>query len=134
MSKYLDRAKELRAIVSPHYNCAQSVIVPFAEDAGIDEETAMKVAANFGMGMKRGSVCGSITGGLIVLGLFGADDPETVSKFHRGMAENHDGMTECRDLLRVNSEKGLERKPHCDAMVYESVELLEKLLKEKGVL
>ena len=33
MSKYLDRAIELRAIAVPHYNCGQSVVVPFAEDA-----------------------------------------------------------------------------------------------------
>ena len=36
-SKYLERAKALRAIVTPHYNCGQSVVVPFAEDAGLTE-------------------------------------------------------------------------------------------------
>ena len=36
MSKYMDRAKELRACQSPHYNCAQSVLLPFAPDAGMD--------------------------------------------------------------------------------------------------
>ena len=28
MSEYLQRAKELRAIVTPHYNCAQAVLLP----------------------------------------------------------------------------------------------------------
>lgn len=32
MSKYYDKAVELRAIKDPHYNCAQAVVVPFAED------------------------------------------------------------------------------------------------------
>ena len=43
MSKYYDRAVELRAIIEPHYNCAQSVFLPFAEDAGLTEEMAYKV-------------------------------------------------------------------------------------------
>ncbi|MBQ9606890.1 MAG: C_GCAxxG_C_C family protein, partial [Lachnospiraceae bacterium] len=78
MSKYLDKAKELRAIVTPHYNCAQSVIVPFAEDAGVDTETAMTMGANFGGGMRVAGICGAITGGLMTLGLYGVDDPKIV--------------------------------------------------------
>ena len=132
MSKYLDKAKELRAIVSPHYNCAQSVIVPFAEDAGYDAETAMKMGANFGGGMRIASVCGAFTGGLMALGLFGVDDPATVVDFANRIKANHEGYIECRDLLRINHEKGLEKKPHCDAMVYESVGIVEEILREKG--
>ena len=41
MSKYIDRAKALRAIEVPHYNCAQAVVVPFAEEAGLSEQMAM---------------------------------------------------------------------------------------------
>ena len=70
MSKYLERARELRAIVTPHYNCGQSVVLPFAEDAGLTEAQAL----------------------------------------------------------------GRERKPHCDALVYEVVTLVEKLLREAGKL
>ena len=62
MSKYLEEAKRLRAIQSPHYNCGQSVVVPYAEDAGISVETAMGICANFGGGLKRASACGAITG------------------------------------------------------------------------
>ena len=50
MSKYLDRAKELRAITEPHYNCGQSVVMPFAEDAGITEEQAFGICANLAEG------------------------------------------------------------------------------------
>ena len=134
MSKYVDRARELRAIVSPHYNCAQAVVVPFAEDAGATEAQAMKFAANFGGGMRRASVCGAVTGGLMALGLFGVDDPAVVAEYHRRLGEKHDGMLECADLLRVNRERGGEKKPHCDAMVYECVALVEEILKEKGVI
>lgn len=132
MSKYLDRTKELRASTEIHYNCAQSVIVPFAEDAGISEELAMKLGVNFGGGMKRASVCGAVTGGLMVLGLFGVDDVQTVREYHRRLKENHGGFLDCADLLRINKEKGGEKKPHCDDMVYECVTLVEALIKEKN--
>ncbi len=134
MSKYLDKAVELRAIVTPHYNCAQSVVLPFAKDAGLSEEMAYKFAGAFGGGMKSGRTCGAMTGGLMVLGLFGMDDPQTVGKYWRMVTEKHDNMTECKDLLRVNAQAGKEKKPHCDAMVYECLNAAETILKEAGKL
>ncbi len=131
MSKYLDRAKELRAIVTPHYNCGQSVVVPFAEDAGLTEEQAMGICANFGGGLKRASACGAITGGLVVLGLFGIDNP---AEYYQALRENHEGMLDCADLLQRNKELGGEKKPHCDALVYECVSLVERILREQGKL
>ena len=128
MGKCLDRAEELRAITERHYNCAQSVLVPFAEQAGLDPETAFRLAACFGSGMNMGGVCGAVTGGLMALGLAGAGDQKTCQAFCRRIRENHDGMLDCRDLLRVNAEKGGERKPHCDAMVYEAVRAVEDIL------
>lgn len=132
MSKYLDRAKELRAITEIHYNCAQSVIIPFAADAGITEDAAMKVSSNFGSGMKRASVCGAITGGLMVLGLFGVDDAKTVGAYYSKLKEHHEGCLDCADLLRINKQTGQEKKIHCDNMVYECVELVEEILRSQN--
>ena len=132
MSEYLDKAKELRAIVSPHYHCAQAVVIPFAEKAGITSQLAWKMASNFGGGMRRAAACGAITGGLMVLGLFGVDDIPTVVEYYNRFKKNHEGALECADLLRMNKEKGLEKKPHCDAMVFEAVQTVEEILREKG--
>ncbi|MGN0970551.1 MAG: C-GCAxxG-C-C family protein [Aristaeellaceae bacterium] len=132
MSKYMDRARELRAIVTPHYNCAQAVLLPFAPDAGVSEEQAYKLAANFGAGMKMASVCGAITGGLMALGLYGLEDPKTIGEYYRRLKESHDGLLDCASLLRVNREQGREKKPHCDDMVFECVALVEALLRENG--
>ena len=52
MSKYIARAKELRAIVTPHYNCGQAVLLPFTEEMGLPNDLVMRFAANFGGGMK----------------------------------------------------------------------------------
>ena len=51
-------------------NCSQAVFVAFAEDCGIDEKTAMKLASSFGGGMGRlREVCGAVTGMFMVAGL-----------------------------------------------------------------
>ena len=128
LDAYLARARELRAIVTPHYNCAQSVLLPFAEDYGMSEADVMRVAVHFGAGMKMGAVCGAVTGGLMALGLVGLEDPKIANEFCRRIRENHDGMLDCRDLLRVNAERGLEKKPHCDALVYEAVEAVWQIM------
>ena len=134
MDRFVERAVELRAITERHYNCAQSVLVPFAEALGMDEETLYRTAANFGGGMKMASVCGTLTGCLMALGLAGMDDVPTLQRIYRDMKARHEGYLDCANLLRLNAAKGLERKPHCDAMVYEMVRVTEEILREKGLL
>ena len=131
-SKFLLRAERARNNPDRHYNCAQAVLVPFAPEAGLDEETACRLAANFGGGMKRASVCGAVTGGLMVLGLYGLEDPKIVGEYHRRLREAHEGYLDCADLLRRNKERGIEKKTHCDGMVYECVALAEELLRRYG--
>ncbi|MBQ9156057.1 MAG: C_GCAxxG_C_C family protein [Eubacterium sp.] len=131
MSKYMDNAKALRERTDIHINCAQAVIMAFTKDLGLDEEASYRIAANFGSGMKMGATCGAITGALMTLGLAGIDDSAGLLRQAR---ENHDGLTDCRDLLRVNAQTGTPKKQHCDGMVYELVELTEAILKEQGVL
>ena len=132
MSKYLDRAHEIRAIVEPHHNCAQSVLMSFTQSLNLDDQTAFKIATAFGGGMKSGITCGVITGGLMVLGLFDVDAPEDTQALVKFFREKHAQMIDCADLLKANAAAGGTRKPHCDALVYEMVEYVEKVLKEKG--
>lgn len=131
MSEHLKKAEELRAITARHYNCTQSVFVPFAKECGLEDEQAYKVAANFGAGMKIAATCGAITGGLMVLGMLGKEDPATIRKYFQSFKDNHQGCLNCVDLLRMNAAAGKEKKPHCDAMVYEAVKAVEKILAEK---
>ncbi len=132
MSIYLETAKELRASQNPLYNCGQAVVLPFAEEAGLTREAAAAVCANFGGGLRRGASCGAITGGLVALGLFGVDDSNAISAYYRALRGSHDGLLDCADLLRRNKELGGEKTAHCDAMVYECVQLVEQLLRERG--
>lgn len=72
-----------------------------------------------------------ISAGLMVLGAKGVDSPMAVQQFRKGIAEKHDGMTDCADLLRANAQKGGDKKTHCDKMIQEAIELADKLIDEK---
>ena len=132
MSKYRELAQTLRDDPDVHYSCSRAVLMAFCEEAGMSREMAWRVAANFNAGMRTGSVCGAMTGGLMVLGLFGLDDQASVTGFLNRMKAGHDGMSDCVDLLRVNAQRGGQKKPHCDAMVYEAVGILEEMLRDAG--
>ena len=104
MSKYTDLAMERRSQFTPEgrpaWNCCQSVVSVFAEDAEYDENACMKAAIYFRGGMQMGSVCGAITGSLMTLGLAGVDDPQAANDLIRKVRENHNGTINCKDLLR----------------------------------
>ena len=125
MSKYYDKAVALREDATVHYNCAQAVLIPFAEDAGLSEKVAKNISSNFGSGMKRAATCGAVTGGLMVLGMYGVEDPSIIGEYHKRIKDNHEGHLDCAALLKINNEQGRAKKPHCDDMVYECVKIAE---------
>ncbi len=51
------------------FNCAQTVFSLFADDLGIDEKTALKIASGFGGGMACAETCGAVTGSYMVIGM-----------------------------------------------------------------
>ncbi len=134
MSKIMDRSRELRRDQAVHYNCAQAVLVPFAERKGLSLEQARGLTANFGSGMRIGQVCGAITGGLMVLGLYGAGQEADSREFLTRMKDLHEGRTQCKDLLANEVHGKEQKKPHCDNMVFEAVEIAEDMLQARGLL
>ena len=134
MGIYLERCEELRADTSRHYGCSQAVFLPFAEQYGLDPETACAISANFRAGMLTGQVCGAITGALMALGLAGAS-PKAAMELQSRVRANHDGDMDCKTLLDKYHAKGNpNRKPHCDDMCFECVTLVEELLEREGKL
>lgn len=128
MEKHIEKAMELRNEVPMCNNCAQTIMRVYADELGIDENTAAALGSNFGGGMKCGSTCGAITAGLMVLGAKGIESPKVLNEFRKRIADNHDGMTDCADLLRANAAKGGEKKPHCDGMIKEAIEIMDELV------
>ncbi len=125
--EHMERARQLRADTNVHYNCAQAVLMPFAKEAGLTEEQAFKMAAHFGSGMRHGSTCGAVTGALMALGLLGYDEKEAAALL-RQVREGH-GALDCATLLKTSHEQGIPRKSHCDGIVFEMVEALDKIVK-----
>ncbi|MDD3845312.1 MAG: C-GCAxxG-C-C family protein [Syntrophorhabdaceae bacterium] len=92
------------------FNCAQSVLLAFAEELGLDPEKALKIASGFGGGMgAMGATCGAVTGSFMVIGLdrgnASGDDRETkdatyrmIRQFAREFEQTH-GSIACRVLL-----------------------------------
>ena len=68
----------------------------------------------------------------MVLGLFDVDAPEDTQALVKYFQGRHSDMLNCADLLKANAAAGGQRKPHCDALVYEMVEYVENILKERG--
>lgn len=110
-----EHSKALRADTQVHYNCAQSVVIPFAEDVGLTPEQANALGQNFGTGMGCGSVCGAVTGALATMGLLGMPQ-EKRSQLLREFRQAN-GDINCAQLLKGAMERGEERKCHCDRMV-----------------
>ncbi len=126
---HMEEAKLLREDPNVHYNCAQSVLIPFREACGLSREAANQLGANFGSGMRHGGACGALTGALMVLGLAGKEASAANELMRRFRTENND--VNCSDLLRQAQERGEPRKAHCDRMVYQAIALLEELMGEK---
>lgn len=124
MEKHAQTASDLRSSqIVP--NCSETILMAYAKELGISKEQAAAFGANFGGGMKTGSVCGAVTAAILVLGGLGITDGGTVAQFQNRMKENHNGHLDCESLLKANAQAGGKKKPHCDGMILEAIELIE---------
>ncbi|MFY9154230.1 MAG: C-GCAxxG-C-C family protein [Prolixibacteraceae bacterium] len=93
-------------------NCAQSVLLSYAETIKLDQTTAMKISLGFGGGMTKGETCGAVTGAYMALGMnaqtegkslpeIKADAKAAVRKFNEIFIAKH-GSLMCKKLLGVN--------------------------------
>ena len=95
-----ERAEEL---FRAGLNCAQSVFCAFADEFGMDAETAKRVSCGLGGGVGRlREVCGAVTGATLVLGMrHGPDKDAVYPKVQEFCARFKDecGSVVCRELL-----------------------------------
>lgn len=93
-------------------NCAQSVLLSFADELNLDEITAKKISLGFGGGMAMAETCGAVTGAYMVLGLKARHDAKNmqemkeetklaVRKFNELFIAKH-GSLKCKKLLGVD--------------------------------
>ncbi len=99
------------------FNCAQSVLLAFCEDFGLDKNTALMLSSPFGGGMGRmREVCGTVSGMFMVLGLAegyssAESSPQKAQLYKSVQAladrfKKDNGSIICRDLLglRINGK------------------------------
>lgn len=120
----LQKIQALRDEKTTHYNCCQSILIPFAEELGLSEQQAFALGANLGGGLRYGATCGALVAGLIVLGALGDDEraPALIEQFRA--AHN---ATDCTPLLEIKQQQGAHKKEYCDALVAFVGEYLETL-------
>ena len=121
-----EEMEALRADPEKHYNCTQSLLIPYAEELGITKEQAAALGAHFGSGMGCGSVCGAITGALMVMGSLGVPVSARAELFRRFREKN--GDVDCAPLLRSAAQRGEERFVHCGRLVEECMDYLEEII------
>ena len=89
-------------------DCSQVVVAAFAEELGISQEKAYKMAAGFGGGMGIGETCGAVVGAMIVLGLkFGHYDTEHMEQKDIMNAKRAEFLTKFQEKYGVCNCKGL---------------------------
>lgn len=95
-----EEAVKLRA---EGFNCAQSVLCACGKYTGLDAETAKKIAAGFGGGVRCGEICGAISGAVMAFGLM-EEDRAKVNEAAKACVEafrQRYGCVRCVELKRA---------------------------------
>ena len=146
-----DHAKRAQELFYAGCNCAQAVFCAFAEDMGLDLDTAARLASSFGGGLGRlRELCGALSGAELALGMLrgysDVTDPARKAEHYarvRELAERfraQNGTILCRELLKgVETTPGGVPEPRtpefyarrpCLRLVGEAAAILEEMLNE----
>ncbi len=124
------------------FNCSQAVLGAYAEEYGLTVDQAMKVAACFSGGVRKGEVCGAVSGAIMVIGLKYGEGADYKAIAYPKAVEFVDMFKEknasyvCRDLLGcdISSEEGMLYAREeglftdiCPRMVESAVDILEEM-------
>ena len=135
---------------SQKLHCSQSVLAAFSEECGITEEQALKLGSCFGGGMRKGEVCGAVSGALMVLGLLygqknagdaeGRQSSNKVNDLMMDRFKERCGSYVCNDLLGcdITTEEGHQHcvdnklfTEFCPKMVAAAVDIVEEIISEQ---
>ena len=143
----MERSEKAKELFLSGHNCAQSVVMSFADDMKYSKELALKMAAGFGGGMgKQQETCGAVTGAIMVLGLMKGEqvnnNDELKTQAYGAVKELTREFTEafkttsCRDLIGcdLNTPEGSAKFKEerimenvCADCVKRAVEIIESI-------
>ncbi len=82
------------------FHCSQSVLAAYADELGLTEEQALKIAACFNAGMRKGEVCGACSGALYICNeILGCDI--TTQEGVEYAVKHELFTTTCRDMVAL---------------------------------
>lgn len=111
-----DYSKKAAENFKKGYNCAQAVLLAFADKINLDEKTILKLTSSFGGGMGRlREVCGAVSAMFMAAGLLkgytAPNDDEAKARHYeliQALAaefKKHHGTIICRELLGLEKEE-----------------------------
>lgn len=143
----MNRSETAKDLFLSGYNCAQSVLLSFADDLKFSKELAQKMASGFGGGMgKTQEACGAVTGAIMVLGMLKGEEVNNneelkasaygaVKDLTRDFVAAYN-TTKCRDLIGcdLNTPEGAAKfkeekimETLCAGCVEKAVQIVENL-------
>ena len=146
----MDRAEKALEYFKEGYNCAQAVVLAYADKMKMDEKSAAMISAPFGGGMGRmREVCGAVSGMFMVFGAQkGTSDPkdkqgkEAMYRIVQKIAaefEEENGSIVCGRLLGIKGkddpkpserdEKYYKKRP-CGEYVACAARIVEKYIND----
>lgn len=108
-------------------NCAQSVLCSLEEYTNLPFETAKRIAEGFGGGVRCGEICGSISGGVMALGMVKEKPINEIVAKYVNVFQQAEGCIRCQELLAKYGGKG-----NCNAFIGFCAEEMEKILKSES--
>ena len=142
-----ERVEKAIALLKEGYSCSQAVVGAYCERFDLDKETAIKLSAGFGGGMKMAGTCGALTGGFMIIGLkhghSEAEDKEgkkrlgALIKDFTARFKKRAGSLTCRELMNcdISTEEGIQLANEtdlfsvvCPKAVRAAAEILEEML------
>ena len=144
----MTRAERARENFRLGYNCAQAVMLAFADRIGLSEEQAAALAKPMGAGMGRlRETCGAVSGAVMCLGLLypdmGKGEMYALVQEFAGRFKEENGSYNCGELLSgagvaAGSSPAPEartaayyKKRPCAELVYSAARIFEEMTEEK---
>lgn len=143
----MERSEKAAELFLSGNNCAQSVLLSFADELKFSKELALKMAAGFGGGMgKQQETCGAVTGAIMVLGILKGEHVnnndelksaayDSVKELIRDFKAEYK-TTQCSELIGcdLNTPEGSAKfkdekimETICAGCVRKAVEIIEKI-------
>ncbi len=142
-----ERVEKAVALLKEGFSCSQAVVGAYCERFDLDKETAIKLSAGFGGGMKMAGTCGALTGGFMIIGLkhghSEAEDKEgkkrlgaLIKDFTARFKARTSALT-CRELMDcdISTQEGIQIANEmdlfsvvCPKAVRAAAQILEEML------